>query len=97
MFECRGIISGKSRTARERKMSPPFIIADENLQEQLQQADGPVRICAPDGTVLAYASPAKPARLRLEPQVSNEELRRREEKGGGRKLADILRDLEKRA
>jgi hypothetical protein len=78
-------------------MSPPFIIADEALREQLEQADGPVRICAPDGRVLAYASPARPARLKIEPQVDEEELRRREAKGGGRKLADILRDLEKRA
>lgn len=77
-------------------MSPPFIIADEALQEQLEQADGPVRICAPDGRVLAYASPARPARLKLDPQVSQEELQRREQKGGGRKLADILRDLEQR-
>ena len=78
-------------------MSPPFIIADEQLQAKLEQADGPVRICAPDGRVLAYASPAKPARLKLEPQIREEELQRREQKGGGRKLADILRDLEKRA
>jgi hypothetical protein len=78
-------------------MSPPFIIADETLQAQMEQADGPVRICTPDGRVLAYASPAKPARLKLEPQVSEEELCRREQKGGGRKLADILRDLEHRA
>ena len=37
-----------------------------------------------------------PAPRRLQPQVGDEELRRREQQGGGRPLADILADLEKR-
>jgi hypothetical protein len=56
----------------------------------------PVPICAPDGRVLVYATPVKPVQFKLEPQISEEELQRREAKGGGRKLADILRDLESR-
>lgn len=58
-------------------MTPPFIIADAKLQAQLEQAGGPVPICTPDGRVLAYASPAKSARLKLEPQISEEEIQRR--------------------
>jgi len=32
----------------------------------------------------------------IEPQISEEELKRRERQGGGRPLVDILRDLERR-
>jgi len=58
-------------------MNLPFIIADEKLLAMLEQVTEPVPICAPDGRVLAYASPAKPARLKLEPQISEEEIQRR--------------------
>ena len=74
-----------------------LVIADESMAAKLGKTDEPVMICTPDGRVLGYFTPTPPARLKLEPQISEEELLRREQKGGGRKLADILRDLEKRA
>ena len=74
-----------------------LIITDATLLAQLEQAKEPVALCAPDGRVLAYATPTKPELRDLKPQISEEEIRRRGEAGGGRKLADILRDLEKRA
>ncbi len=74
------------------------IIADEQMQAKLGNGDEPVMICSADGTVLGYFTPTTPAprKLNLQPQVSDEELTRREKAGGGRKLADILSDLEKR-
>jgi hypothetical protein len=75
-------------------MSVPFIIADESLRAKLEAANGPVPICASDGRVLAYATPTKAATLNLQPQISEEEIQRRIKAGGGRKLTDILRDLE---
>jgi hypothetical protein len=33
----------------------------------------------------------------LEPKISEEELQRREQEGGGRRLKEIMTDLEKRA
>ena len=73
------------------------IIADEHMQTKLGGAGEPAMICTADGRVLGYFTPTPPQRLKLEPQISEEEIERRIKAGGGRKLADILRDLENRA
>lgn len=73
-----------------------LVIADEKMTAKLDAAGEPAMICTLDGRVLGYFTPAPPARLNLEPQISEEELQRREQEGGGRNLADILRDLEAR-
>lgn len=54
-----------------------FVIADEAMQKKLGNPDEPVMICAPDGTVLGYFTPAAPQKLSLEPQITVEELERR--------------------
>lgn len=73
------------------------LIVDEPMSVTLDRADGPVQVCTRDGRVLGYFSPAKPKTLRLDPPIGEDEIRRIEAEGGGRPLADILRDLEKRA
>ena len=74
-----------------------IIIVHDSLERRLAAADGPIELCAEDGQVLGYFSPAKTKRLKLQPPASDDELIRRFEAGGGRPLAEILRDLEKRA
>ncbi|MBN9120115.1 MAG: hypothetical protein J0I06_13275 [Planctomycetes bacterium] len=55
-----------------------LIIADEAMQKKLGTGGEPVMICAPDGTVLGYFTPTPPPqKLKLEPQISVEELERR--------------------
>lgn len=73
------------------------MIVDSTMAAKLDQADGAVQICTRDGRLLGYFSPAKPKTLRLEPPVTEAELDRISAEEGGRPLADILRDLEKRA
>lgn len=55
-----------------------FVIADEAMQKTLGNPNEPVMICAPDGTVLGYFTPAQqPQKLKLEPQISIEEMKLR--------------------
>ena len=55
-----------------------LIIADEAMQKKLGNPDEPAMICAADGTVLGYFTPSQqPQQLKLEPQISVEELERR--------------------
>jgi hypothetical protein len=56
-----------------------LIIADEQLRAKLDKAGEPIMICAADGTVLGYFTPTTPtpAKLKLEPQISDEEMARR--------------------
>ena len=58
-----------------------------------------LEVCGPSGKVLGHFVPAiAPSEYAgVEPPVSEEELDRREREGGGRPLAAILADLEKRA
>jgi hypothetical protein len=55
-----------------------LIIADEQMCAKLGKADEPAMICTADGTVLGYFTPTPPQKLNLQPQISEEELRRRE-------------------
>lgn len=71
------------------------MITDEQLRAALDGAAEPIDVCGPDGKMIGYFTPLRLADIPL--QISEEELRRREQLRGGRKLADILRDLEKRA
>ncbi len=74
-----------------------IIIVHDPLTAKLAAADAPVELCAPDGRLLGYFTPAKEKMLNLDPGISDEEAERRLAAGGGRPLADILRDLEKRS
>jgi hypothetical protein len=75
---------------------PLMVLTAEQLQK-LNGYDGPVEVCSPDGLRVGFLTPAPAKRYNLDPGVSDEELDRREAAGGGRKLTDILRDLEGRA
>ena len=73
------------------------IIVDSEMGTRLLNTLQPVEFVDGSGKVLGHFMPATSASsFRLRPQVSDEELRRREEQGGGRPLADILADLETR-
>jgi hypothetical protein len=56
-----------------------LVIADEQMKAKLCKSDEPSLICTADGTVLGYFTPSPPQKLNLQPQISEEELRRREE------------------
>lgn len=74
-----------------------IIIVPDPLTSKLAAEDAPVELCAADGRRLGYFVPAKERQYNLEPPGTPEELNARFAAGGGRPLADILRDLEKRA
>ncbi len=72
------------------------IIVDSAMQSRLEGMQVVADICDASGRVLGRFIPVQ-QKLILEPQISDEELRRREAEGGGRPLADILADFEKLA
>ena len=75
----------------------PLVILPDSMKAKFLAADGPVECCTADGTVVGYFTPTGAKKYDLDPGISEEEMERREAAGGGRPLADILRDLEKRA
>lgn len=72
---------------------------DQALGQRLLSAEGPVELHDETGKLVGYFSPAVDPELYqgVDSPLSEEELRRREQSGGGRTLAEILRDLESRA
>ena len=74
-----------------------ILIVQDPLTARLAAANAPLEVCTADGRLLGYFTPAKSRQLRLEQPATEGELTRREAAGGGRPLADILRDLEARA
>lgn len=54
-----------------------LVIADEQMRAKLGNFSEPVMICTADGTVLGYFTPTPPQKLKLQPQISEEELQRR--------------------
>jgi hypothetical protein len=78
--------------ARENAMS--ILVVDETLTTRLEKADGPVEICARDGRRLGFFTPGPPRQYNLEPQISEDELRRREQDtGAGHTTAEVLARL----
>jgi hypothetical protein len=75
------------------------LLVDAELRSKLCDSRQTVELYDEAGKLLGYFYPAAdPADYaRAIPRVSDEELRRRVRQGGGRPLADILADLEKRA
>lgn len=72
------------------------IVIDPTTQKRLAGVAHVAQMCDESGQVIGYfVAPGNV--FRLEPQVSEEELDRREREGGGRPLSDILADLRKRA
>lgn len=76
----------------------PVVVVKGVLKETLAAADAPLEVCDSSGRVLGYYSPASADPLPVfEMSITPEEVARRLAAGGGRPLADILRDLEARA
>jgi hypothetical protein len=75
------------------------VIVDAVTLERLRNAREPVELSDSTGQLLGHFLPVfkRPLSARMEPAISEEELDRRQAAGGGRRLADILSDLEKRA
>lgn len=71
------------------------LVLDPATVAQIRTSNRPIEVCDAAGAVVGLLVPAA-ARSILEPRVSEDELRRREQQRGGRPLADILSDLEKR-
>ncbi len=74
------------------------ITVDEDVARALHGIPGPAQLCDRNGRVLGLFTPTFDPTLYegLEPQISEEELQRREAQLGGRSLRAILADLEKR-
>jgi hypothetical protein len=74
------------------------IVADQSLTNQLRGLSGPCFVVDSAGTKLGLFCPEIDRSLYegVEPSVSEEELSRRERAGGGRSLAEIIADLNKR-
>jgi hypothetical protein len=73
------------------------LVVDALLPEKLRVATEPVELVDASGRVLGTYFPELETTKweNLEPQLSPEELERRRREPGGRKLSDILADLEK--
>jgi hypothetical protein len=75
------------------------IVIDATLPEKLLTLVQPVELCDGGGRVVGRFVPIVDATrfAELRPQISEKEIARRKCEGGGRTLAKILADLEKRA
>jgi hypothetical protein len=70
------------------------LVVDAGTVQRLLAAQTTVELVDPAGHLVGHFIPASPGAK--EPIISEEELQRRERLGGGRPLAQILADLEKR-
>jgi hypothetical protein len=75
------------------------VIIDDSAAQPFVEAGDAVQVCTRSGLVLGYFTPAGNSDLsdELESPCSEEELQDRLREGGGRPLAEILRDLESRS
>ncbi len=74
------------------------LIVDSVTENKLREINEPVEIRDEAGELIGYFTPRVDHRLyeSVEVPISDEELRRRDQKRGGRTLAEILADLERR-
>ncbi len=75
------------------------IVVDPETRAKLADARQALLLCDESGQVLGQFIPSRDqsGRQLMEPQIGEEEIERRLREGGGRALAEILADLEKRA
>ena len=75
------------------------IILDQTALAAFEKLDHSAELCDPSGRVLGYFTPAVDRSLYegVDSPVSEEELDRRSREGGGRTLAQIMADLERRS
>ena len=75
-----------------------IVITDKALLEQLTQASGTLEVCDSNGNLLGtFAPPYGKLPPGVRSPFADEEIERRRQQPDGRPLADILRDLERRA
>lgn len=72
------------------------VILDPCTRTQLHDLKEPLQFVDESGRLLGVFTPSVDPTL-LEPRIDEQEIQRRLTLGGGRPLADILRDLEKRS
>lgn len=74
------------------------VVLDSKSLQRLRQAGGVVEIRDEEGQLVGYFTPPVDRSLyeSVEIPISEDELRRRAHKGGGRRLAEILNDMENR-
>ena len=72
------------------------MILNAETSEQLRKMQGQVELLDESGNLVGYFTSGleKSVYASVEIPISDEELRRRSAKGGGRKLADIVADLD---
>ena len=71
----------------------PHIIIPSDFEPNFSKHNTMTELHTTDGRVLGYFTPYDP---KFAPQITQEEAERRLAEGGGRKLSEILRDLENR-
>ena len=69
-------------------------ITDASLEAEFMKSTDPVMVQGVDGRIMGLFTPINPTAL--QPRISEEEIQRRIQAGGGRKLSQILSDLEAR-
>jgi hypothetical protein len=77
-----------------------YVVLDDQLKEKIAKLDHGTVLCDSDGCILAVLQksipPSHPLFKEIEiPDFSEEELKRRAAEPGGRKLAEIMADLQK--
>ena len=72
------------------------VVLDQRARAQFHDLKEPMQFVDESGHLLGLFTPTVDPVL-LKPQISEEEIARRLARGGGRPLAEILRDLEKRS
>ena len=70
-------------------------ITDERLEAEFKKSTATVMVHGKDGRIIGMYTPINPTAL--QPRISEEEIQRRIQAGAGRKLSQILSDLEGRA
>ena len=70
-------------------------ITDSRLEAALKESTDIVMVHGTDGRIMGMYTPIDPNALL--PRISEDEIQRRIQSGGGRKLSQILSDLEARA
>jgi hypothetical protein len=73
------------------------VVVDAEIRRKLRDLTEALQFTDESGKVLGHYTPVESSDPRLQPQISEEEIQRRLRQGGGRTLAEIIADLEKRA
>ena len=72
------------------------VVLDKRARAQFHDLKEPLQFVDESGHVLGLFTPSGDPKV-LKPQISEDEIKKRLAQGGGRPLADILRDLEARS